>query len=487
MTDIGGTASRGGAVTLAAQMLRIAIYGVSVVVLARLLDPSDYGLLAMVVAIVGVGELLRDFGLSFAAIQASTLSKQERSNLFWVSSGAGLVLGVAVFALSWPIAVLYGEPRLVGIAQALSLTFVFNGVAAQYQASLTRSLEFRQLAMIDVLAPLVGLVAAIVAATAGWAYWALVAQQVCTQFTFLAGYLLLSRWWPGRYARRVPMRRFFRFGGELFAGQLLGYVSRNIDALMIGARYGAAPLGYYNMAFQLMSLPLNQLSAPSTRVALPVLSRVQDDLGRFSHLLLTGQTILVNVVVFVLALAAALAEPLIRFFLGTQWLPSVGLLQILAIGGIAQTVSYATYWAYLSLGLTNVNLRYALVTRPILVAAVVSASFVSVEAVAAAYSLSLLVFWPLGLWWLARHVDIDVRRMFFSGLRAICLHVAAATAAIAVSGLLREGLPIVQIIAGLAAQILVIAVVAATVPAVRRDLGIVISAIRSVIRRERRE
>lgn len=143
---LGRFAARGALSTVAGQVIRLAVQLVGVVILARLLGPTDYGLIAMVVAIVGVGEVLRDFGLSSAVMRAESLSVTQRNNLFWINTLIGAVLTIAIILLSNPIADLYGQPELVGICIAISFTFLLNGMATQYRAGLARNLKFGYLA-----------------------------------------------------------------------------------------------------------------------------------------------------------------------------------------------------------------------------------------------------------------------------------------------------------------------------------------------------
>ncbi|MCV2395814.1 oligosaccharide flippase family protein [Actinotalea sp. M2MS4P-6] len=196
------TAARGAMITLTGQGARMALQILSVAVLARLLAPEDYGLLAMVTVIVGVGEIFRDFGLSSAAIQAPDLSKAQRSNLFWINAGIGVLLAGIVIASSGLIATLYGRDELATLAKVLSVTFVFNGLATQYRADLVRGLRFAWTAAAELAAPAVALVTAVLAALAGWGYWALVAQNVAQSLTLLIGYVIGGRWLPG-LPRRV--------------------------------------------------------------------------------------------------------------------------------------------------------------------------------------------------------------------------------------------------------------------------------------------
>ncbi len=178
------------------------------------------------------------------------------------------------------------------------------------------------------------------------------------------------------------MKPLLAFGGGLVGAQLLNYASRNVDSIVIGKVFGAQSLGYYNRAFQLMLLPLNQINAPSTRVALPTLSRLQDQPARFGEFISFGQTVLLNIVSFVLGFSVAQATDVIAVALGPQWAPTVPLFQILAVAGFFQAAAFATYWVFLSQGLTTPYLWYTIWTRPFVIAAIVLGALWGVQGVA---------------------------------------------------------------------------------------------------------
>ncbi|HHW4673437.1 MAG TPA: oligosaccharide flippase family protein, partial [Xylella fastidiosa subsp. pauca] len=147
----------GAVVTMLGQGARVVIQFSIIVLLARLLNPHDYGLMAMVTAIVGVADILRDFGLSSAAIQAKQITNAQRDNLFWINSGIGSALSLVVFVAAQLIADFYREPALVTITQVLAINFLLNGMATQYRANLSREMRFGQLALSDIGAQVLGL------------------------------------------------------------------------------------------------------------------------------------------------------------------------------------------------------------------------------------------------------------------------------------------------------------------------------------------
>ena len=197
MADLGREAARGTAVTLVAQSGRFVLQIGSLIVLARLLSPEAFGLVAMVTSLIGIAELIRDFGLSSAAIQAKHLSHEERTNLFWINVGIGTVCAILAVVFAPLIADLYHEQRVYSIVLALSGMLVVSGITTQYRADLSRNLRFRALAAVDLSAQTLGVAVAIIAAALGADYWAIVAQQITFVVVTCTLSVVFSRWRPG--------------------------------------------------------------------------------------------------------------------------------------------------------------------------------------------------------------------------------------------------------------------------------------------------
>lgn len=416
---LGSQAAGGAVTTMFWQGVRVVIQFGGIVFLTRLLTPRDYGLVAMVTAISGFAEILRDFGLFSAAIQAKVISTEQRDNLFWWNTGIGGALTVGVLLVSPWIAQFYHEPVLVPITQIMSLTFLLNGMTTQYRAHLTRELQFGQLALSDVGAQSFGLMSGVVVAYLGFGYWALVVQQVAQAIVNLGIAGICSRWLPGRYHREVAMRDFLSYGGNLMCSQMLTYLSGNLAQIIIGWRMGANALGLYNRAYQLLMLPLNQINGPATTVALPILSKLQDDPVRFEQFLIRGQSILIHVTLAAFAFACAQAEPLIDLVLGHQWRLTAPLFQVLTLGGMFQVVAYASCWVFLAKGLIRAQLIYSFVSRLILIACIAIGAIWGLLPVCFGFSVGLLIVWPLTIVWMHRASGVAVSALVANGLRAM--------------------------------------------------------------------
>lgn len=481
---LGRTTARGAAVTLAGQLTQVLLQFASVVVLARLLSPREYGLYATVLVLVGVGEIFRDFGLSSAAVQAKLLTRVQRDNLFWINVALGVALCLLTVAAAPLVAALFHQHALLAITQVLGLTFVVNGVATQFRAGLNRDLRFGRLALSDLIGQVVGLTVAVVAAALGAGYWSLVASQLAQVTTITVVLIGFARWLPRPPRRGVQMRSFLRFGWHLVVVQIIDYVGNTMDSALVALRFGPAAVGEYNRAFQLVTNPLNQFRTPATTVALPVLSRLRDDVERANDYLRRGQLAMGYTAIPALALAIGCASPLVRIVLGSKWTGVTPIFAWLAAASILQLLAFVAYWAYLARGLTKELLHYTLIAFALRAVGVGVGSIWGVAGVAGGYALVHVVEWPLSLWWISRYTSMPLRALYVGAGRLLAL----AGSAVAVSYLVSRELrgPLGDLFAVLVAALSVVALYALAAVGsrrVRRDLVEVVDAGRKVLQR----
>lgn len=447
MADLGRAAVRGAGATLLSQGARFALQMAALIVLARLLSPSAFGLVAMVTSAMGVAELIRDFGLSSAAIQAKHLDDAERTNLFWVNVAIGGACALVAAAAAPLIAELYSEPHVRPIVWSLAWLLLVSGMTTQFRAELSRSLRFTSLAVTDVVAQALGIATAITAALLGAGYWSLVGQQIVFVVTTCVLAVGLCRWRPGLPDRSVSIRRFFRFGGGVLGTQVLGYTTNNADNVGLGAVWGAGPLGIYSRAYQLLIVPLNQINTPMTRVVLPVLSRMQDDPAGYQRYIEKAQLIGSYLLATGFGVAAALSQPLVALLFGPRWSAVAPVFAVLALGGIFRGVGLVTYWIFLSRGLSSVQLKLYLVTRPVMIAVILAGLPWGPLGVAAGHSLAFALYWVVSLWYAGRRADVDAARLFRQAVRSLGL-VTVPSALLALLGSSLAHRPLVQVLLG---------------------------------------
>lgn len=397
----------------------MAVQLASVAILSRLLSPHDFGLIAMVTVFMTLADLLRDFGMPSAALQAKELSHQQASNMFWASTALG-ALSCGILVAGTPLIVmLYDEPRLSRVVPALALTTLISGAQAQIQVQLARGLRFTILAVSSVLAPTVGLVVAIIAALNGLGYWALVLQSLASPLTLLAIQGTSARWQPTRPRRGHGSRELFVSGAQLGIAYFLTWAASNVDSLSLGARWGATTLGFYNRGWQVTVSPMGSFFSPLTQVALPMLNRAERQ-GRRSFDVLLRLQVLIAAPASVLMIALALTAPsLVPLVLGSQWEPTVPIVQILAIGECIHALSYISYLGFLARRLSRQLLYYSLVTKPLGVVLVLIGASYGAQGVAWAYVAGLAMSWPINLMWLSRSAGLPALKFFGNGMRVL--------------------------------------------------------------------
>lgn len=392
MAQLGQTAARGVAVTLLGQVLRFVVQLASLAVLSRLLAPTDFGKLAMVTAVIGVAAVVGDLGLSLAAVQATSLTGGQRSNLFWINAAVGLCVASLTVCLSGVLGWFYRDSDAPIIAIALSAVFVVNGLTAQFRAEITRRLGFAWLAFTDVSAQMVGLVGGVIVALTGGGYWALVVQQIGVAVATSLLTVFGSAWRPGWPRRDEEMRSLLRFGTATTATQFINYISANIDSMTIGRVWGAADLGVYSRVFQIFSLPLQQIAAPITRVALPILSGIKSE-SQYLAFAQRAQKVLAYVLLPALAMMAVASEPLLTALLGHQWTKGAPILSVLALGGVFQGLGYVYYWIFLSRNQMTVLLSCELTGRVLMIVGILIVAPFGIVWVAVAVSGGLVAVW----------------------------------------------------------------------------------------------
>ncbi len=359
--DLKGRSIRGGAVTMLSQIGKIILNFGSTAVMARLLSPEDYGLLGMVVIITGFIDLFKDLGLSTATIQKAEIDSKQVSTLFWINVAIGFGVMLLTVAIAPIIAWFYNEPRLSAIAMVLSLGFIFGSLAVQHQALLRRQMRFKALSTIDLTSMLISVIVGIVSALIlpdRSDYWALVFVRLSMTICNSIGVWMLSGWRPGLPARNSGVGDMLAFGGHITGFSILNYFSRNMDNLLIGWYWGPNELGLYAKAYQLLLLPFQQITVPIGNVALPTLSRLQNDPERYRSYYQKGILMLVILGMPLVVLLFVSADKVILTLLGEQWIEAIDIFRLLAPATFVATFNAAAGWVYTSLRKADRQLRW---------------------------------------------------------------------------------------------------------------------------------
>lgn len=476
--------AKGGAITLVGRFAQLLIRFIGTVVLARLLSPEDFGLFAMLTFFIGIGELVRDFGMPTAALQAKSLSDQQASNVFWVT--AALSAGVAVMLVfATPlITLLYNEPKLALIVPVMAVVLIINGLQAQYKVRLARQMRFKADASTTIVAQTAGLLTGIFSALFGAEYWALVIQAATTAAVTLVASIVLTRWLPKRPRRGCGSMPLLRTGTANGVSNLLGFTADNTDNLMIGAIWGAGPLGLYNRAYQLFMTSVMSFFSPLTSVIVPTTNRAIAEGRQGQDILARAQTVLCGAAIWLLLVTAAVADYLIPLLLGPQWHETIPLLQILAVGGAFKALSQTNYWAYLIEQKSRQLLLSNLVTKPMQIIFVVFAAFHSIEAVAWAFTLGRAITWPINLIWLWRATGQNPWRFGLNGMRLIASAIVSFAITTALFSLFSLSSPLLSIAIGITLSSTLFLSIAFIIPGGRHEAADAIALARVVFQRK---
>jgi PST family polysaccharide transporter len=424
--DLKQSVLRGGFAKSLSQVASSGIRIGSLVIMARLLEPGEFGLVAMVGAVTGVFNLLRDAGLSMATIQRATITDEQISTLFWINALLGVILTLACVAIAPFLVAFYHEPRLFWVTVALGAGFLFNSVGVQHSALLQRQMRFGSIAVIETVSLLVSTVAGIVMASTGFGYWALVGMALIVPAGNSVGVWLATAWVPGRPRRGVGVLSMMRFGGTVTLNMLVVYVAYNLDKVLLGRVRGADVLGIYGRAYQLVSIPTENFNGAVGSVAFSALSRLQHDPVRFRSYFLKGYSLVLAVTVPVTIACAVLANDIVLVALGPKWAAVAPLLRLLAPTILVFSVINPLSWLMLSNNLAGRSLRIALVIAPLVIAAYLVGLPRGASGVAFWFSaMMVLLAVPVSLWCVQGTVVAPrdllevASRPFLSGIAAL--------------------------------------------------------------------
>ncbi|ALZ99141.1 lipopolysaccharide biosynthesis protein [Corynebacterium glutamicum] len=420
---------RGSGIVVVGNLLTGLIQFFSVLVLARLLNPDDFGLVAMMGVFVALGNLLRDFGMPMATLQAKDLTRQEASNAFWINTGLAALVALILTLCAPLISSIYSEPRLTSIVPFMAATILLLGLGSQLQVQLAREMRYTALLLTDVVSIVGGVILAWVLAYLGFGFWALVAQNLAVAGISLLIRWLATRWFPLRFRKGYGAWTMFRSGTEYGLAQTLTFLQNNAATFMIGIRLGAGPLGLYNRADQLLIAPIGKFVTPLTHVVVPTINGIKKQGSAYIPFLLRVQFSLALVLVFVFALAAGTAEVLLPIALGEGWEASIPIFQILAIGGTFSSLSTVSYWGFIVNQLSRELLKYNLVTKPLVVVFILVGTSFGLKGVAFGIALGLFISWPINLIWLSKTAGFPGWEFFKNGMSvAVCGFVASYSA-----------------------------------------------------------
>ena len=426
---------RAGVARLSGQLGRSLVRLGSIIVLARLLEPSDFGIVAMVTVLTGVFEVFSSGGLSAATVQRSEVSEDQISALFWFNMALGLLLAALCLASAPIFADFYNEPRTAHVLAAMAPFFILTAASVQHIAILLREMRHATLSAIEVAAEAVAAVVGIAMALAGWGYWALVASSLALPLVVTVGAWIATGWVPQaiRWASGiVPM---LRFGGTLTLNNLVVYGGYNSEKLLLGRYFGPDALGLYSRIYELINLPTRIINSAFGSVTFAALSRVQAAPARFKSYFLAGYSLVLSITLPTTIFCAVLADDIILVVLGPKWIEGALIFRLLAPTILVFGIINPFAWLLQSSGLHQRSLNIALVIAPLAIVSYLIGIPYGPTGVALAYSTAMTLWVVPHVLWCLHRTPITVSDLLPTIARPLIAGIAAATAGVLVQHL----------------------------------------------------
>jgi len=357
-------ASSGVKFTAISSLAIAALQFAQLAILLRLLGPEDFGLLSMLMVVIGFARIYNDIGISNAIIYNQTISTRQLSSLFWLNLAMGMVLCLIVSFASPLIVWFYHEPKLQVLVILASVIFLITPFGQQFQSLFQKNLEFKILASIETFSSVLGVSLSILLAYQGFGVLSFIWGQLLESLVkaglfFIKGVFQENEnWRPTFYFNWREIKPMLSFGAYQMGDRSIGFMNANLDQLLIGSLLGATSLGYYTLAFNLIFQPFMKINPILTRVAFPVFAKVQGDESRLRQGYFTLLRLLTFVNIPLMLGIVAVSDIFVPLVFGEKWLPAIALIQVMAWIGIFRATMNPIGSLLLAKGKADLSFRW---------------------------------------------------------------------------------------------------------------------------------
>ena len=406
---LGKRTTRAVAIVMGAQMVRIVIQLVTTFFLARLLIPSDFGLVTVGFTVLALISLFTDLGMTSVTVQMKNLDQDTTSALFFVNLALGIAGLVALIAASPLLVWIFRDEHIGPVAIGLAFSMPLGALAAQHTALLMRNMKWGLIQGLLLASMAMGSLTAVLGA---WlfdlGYWALVAQAIVSAATQVIGVWWSCPWRPSLVRSWSGVSKAIGTSVNLSGTMVLGYLHRQFDNFLIGWRYGSTELGYYARGYSLLMMPLNLVIGPLSSTMIPALSRLQDEPVRWRQAYLDA---LILVTALGGGLAAVLfggASPIVELVLGDGWQQSEDVFSSLVLALLAATPMNTVSWIYISLGRSRRMLLWSVIGTSAYVASFIIGLPFGIVGVALAYGIAQISAFLPCMWMATRGTSVTL-------------------------------------------------------------------------------
>jgi polysaccharide transporter, PST family len=404
------SAVSGAAITGAAQAIKVIVQMAMTIVLSRMLSPDDFGVVAMVTPVVAFVIIFQDLGFQQALVQAREITPEQISRMFWMNLGVSGIIALALVVVGPAVGWFYHDARASLLTTAYAIPLLIEALSSQHMGLLNRDMRFRAMAAIDISAAIMILLSAIVSARLFHNYWALWISTTCGMLTTTSLAWALSGWKPRNPKIKASVRSLMSFGLNLAGFNILNFISRNLDNIIVAKLYGAVSLGYYDRAYKLLMAPLTNVNAPLSRVALPMLGKLQDEHGAYRTGFLVAALSVSFVCIPGTTAVGAVADVFVPGLLGERWASAAPIFAWLAVSGVNQPLGNATGWLFISQHRTKEMLHWGIVSALLTLLSFAVGAHWGTVGVAAGYALgTFFVRMPILIYWVGRSGPVSIR------------------------------------------------------------------------------
>jgi len=373
------------------------------ILLARVLSPTEYGLIAMVTVFTGFSAVLLDFGFGNALIYKDNPSKTDWSTVFWFNIFLGIFLFLLLYLASPVIAAYYDISILETITALLACNFLLANFSIVYRAMLARELNFKGISIADISSIVLSGVVGIVMALLDYGVWSLVFQRLSASFFRLFAFLLITKWLPSIVFSIASFKEVFSYSIYLLLEKMLNYWSRNADNMLIGKYIGEKDLGVYNRAYSFLMFPITAIVRVVTGVLFPTMSKMKDDVEGVQDVFIRVSRMVVFLIIPLMSIFFLCSKEITLIVFGEKWIEMVPLLELFAFLGVYQSIIGLNGPIYLSKGETRLNFKVGLFTETINILAIIIGINWGLKGIIAAFYIALMInFFPHNYFILSR-------------------------------------------------------------------------------------
>ena len=362
--------------------MRQGVQFVVTVILARILVPEDFGIIAVLTLFIGVATVFADCGLGSALVQRQNTTHTDESTVFFFNIGMGAVCGALLcMAAPW-IASFFDQPLLQYLSYAMALNLFVGAFGSIHTTLLNKEMNFQTTTKVGGVSSVLAGAVAIYMASQGYGVWSLVGHTVVSGIVTVVLLWVVHPWRPGLSFSSASLRSLFRFGGYEMVSTLLDVFVTNLYAILIGKMYSVRDVGLFARARNTQLVPVTMMLSIVQRVAYSTFSSVSDDKARLVRGLRQAQAVAMFVNLPIMVGVIVLAEPLVLILFGEQWLPCVPMLQVLGLGGVLWPLSILNLNVLRAQGHSGLRLRIEVIKKVVAISLTVAASYYGIMAIA---------------------------------------------------------------------------------------------------------